>query len=747
MASAVDQALSANEIRLASRALGDGLMQTDLSVPAIHCGGCIRKIEQALGALDGVDGARVNLSTKRVSVNWRRGHDVPPLGETLAGLGFQAFLHEQREDGKDKELSRLVLALAVAGFASMNVMGLSVSVWSGAAGDTRDLFHWLSAAIALPTLAYSGRIFFQSAWRALRHGRTNMDVPISIGVLLAFGMSLYDTIHSQPHAYFDAAVSLLFFLLIGRTLDHLMRERARTAVKGLGRLAAYGATVIRDDGTHLYMPVEEIAPGMTILLPAGERVPADAVVIEGRSDMDCSLATGESAPETVQPGSQLRAGTLNLSGPLKIAVTAAAKDSFLAEMVRLMEAAESGRSGYRRLADRAASLYAPVVHLAAFLSFAGWMLATGDMHRSITIAVAVLIITCPCALGLAVPMVQVVAARLLYENGIMAKDGSAMERLAEVDTVLFDKTGTLTSGKPVLRDAGSIDPASLAMAAALAVHSRHPYSQALAAASAPADTALQDMAEHPGLGLEGRAGDDLWQLGRGEWIGPAADAADAGGTVLARNGEIVARFQFDDMLRPGAPEGVARLRERGYAIELISGDTPRAVAQTAAMLGIERFEARMLPAEKAGHVAALGKAGRKVLMVGDGLNDSAALIAAHVSIAPANAADIGRQAADFVFLRENLEAVPFAIRVSQAARGLIRQNFALSALYNAIALPVAVAGLVTPLIAALAMSLSSIVVVANALRLRPQGATRRAAHRRMTGGSARLRPLAARAAG
>lgn len=720
MASAAGYRLSADEIRLASRAIGTDLRQTDLSVPGIHCGGCIRRIEQALGALPGVEHARVNLSTRRVKVSWRAGEGPPPLGETLSELGFEAFLHEPQQDGKDPELARLIRALAVAGFASMNVMGLSVSVWSGAAGDTRDLFHWLSAAIALPALAYSGRVFFRSAWRALRHGRTNMDVPISIGVLLAFGMSLYDTVHSQPHAYFDAAISLLFFLLIGRTLDHLMRERARTAVKGLGRLAAYGATVIAADGTRTYRPMAEIAPDMTILVPAGERIPVDAVVLEGRSDIDASLATGESVPEAVAPGGSLRAGTLNLTGPLKIKVTAAAEDSFLAEMIRLMEAAEGGRSYYRRLADRAARLYTPVVHSAAFLGFLGWMLATGDLHHAVTIAVAVLIITCPCALGLAVPMVQTVAARRLYEQGIMVKDGSAMERLAEIDTIVFDKTGTLTSGRPVLLRDGPMDHTLLAMAATIAANSVHPYAQALAKTGERADLAFDSIVELAGQGLEARIGEDSWRLGRSEWALEGKDTAQATGTVLACNGRLMQAFAFEDELRAGAGRAVADLTACGFALEIISGDTPGIVAGTARDLGIENARGRLLPAEKAAHVAALGKTGRKVLMVGDGLNDAPALMAAHVSIAPGSAADVGRQAADFVFLRPDLEAVPFAIRTSLAADRLIRQNFAFAAFYNLLALPLAIAGFVTPLIAALAMSGSSILVIGNALRLRPR---------------------------
>ena len=312
-----------------------------------------------------MESARVNLSTKRVTIRWRADGAPPPFIETLKQAGFEAHLFDVEPDDKDGALSELIRALAVAGFAASNIMLLSVSIWSGAEAETRDLFHWLSAIIALPALAYSGRIFFRSAWQALRHGRTNMDVPISIGVLLAFGMSLYETVQHGPHAYFDAAISLLFFLLIGRTLDHMMRERARLAVKGLARLAARGALVVQADGTQVYLPVSEIRTGMTIMLAAGERVPVDATVIKGISELDVSLVSGEHAPLPATIGSVLRAGTLNLTGPLTIVATATADNSFLGEMLRMMEAAEQGRSAYRRIADRAASLYAPVVHLTA----------------------------------------------------------------------------------------------------------------------------------------------------------------------------------------------------------------------------------------------------------------------------------------------------------------------------------------------------------------------------------------------
>ncbi len=497
------------EILLASRVVADGIRQTDLAVPAIHCGACIRTIEKALGGLAGVESARANLSAKRVTVRWRSNGSPPPLVETLKQAGFEAHLFDIDSGRDDGALSELIRALAVAGFASSNIMLLSVSIWSGAEAETRDLFHWLSMFIALPALAYSGRIFFRSGWRALRHGRTNMDVPISLGVLLAFGLSVYETVQHGPHAYFDAAISLLFFLLIGRTLDHMMRERARQAVSNLVRLAARGAFVVQADGTQAYLPVEEIEPGMIVTLGAGERVPVDATVSKGESELDVSLVSGESVPLHATAGSAVLAGTLNLTGPLTLIATAKAGNSFLAEMIRMMEAAEQGRSGYRRIADRAAALYAPVVHTAALLTFIGWMIATGDLHKAITIAIAVLIITCPCALGLAVPIVQVMAAQRLFKNGIMVKDGSSIERLAEIDAVIFDKTGTLTSAAPRLVSKRDIDGATLGLAAALASHSRHPYSLALveaAAGLAPSPVVFDDVTEKAGFGLQAQSG-------------------------------------------------------------------------------------------------------------------------------------------------------------------------------------------------------------------------------------------------
>ena len=646
---------------------------------------------------------------------------MPDFVGKLASLGYPAHMFDVAADEADKEINRLLKALAVAGFAATNIMLLSVSIWSGAEAATRDLFHWISALIAIPALIWSGRIFFSSAWNALRHGRTNMDVPISIGVLLAYGMSLYETVNHGHHAYFDAAVSLLFFLLIGRALDHVMREKARTAVKGLARLSPRGALVEDAAGARSWMPVGDIKPGMRILLAAGERVPVDGRIETGSSELDCALVSGESAPQPVSVGMELRAGTLNLIAPLTMVATARADQSFLAEMIRLMEAAEGGKAHYRRLADRASQLYAPVVHLTAFLSFLGWMYLNGDWHHAVTIAVAVLIITCPCALGLAVPIVQVVAARRLFEAGIMVKDGSAMERLAQVTQALFDKTGTLTLGKPRLTNSHDIDRQALQIASSLAAHSRHPLSGAIIEAAPNfAPTSFLKVQEFPGFGIEGRQGSAVWRLGRREWAieGVTSRIESAGTeTVLSRNGVEVATLRFADQLRPNASQSITDLVALGIPSTILSGDINIAVQQAASALGVTDWHAGLLPADKLEFIEGRTGAGAKTLMVGDGLNDAPALRAAYVSMAPATAADIGRNAADFVFLRNALSAVPFAVEISRRAGTLIRQNFAIAILYNLLAVPLAVFGYVTPLVAALAMSGSSIIVVANAMRL------------------------------
>ncbi len=712
----------ADELWMASRQLENGLRQTDLAVPGVHCGACITTVEKALKAQPEVERARVNLSTKRVSFVWKeeldgKRTDPARLVRAIAEAGYESHLFSPANDVADGERNLLIRSMAVAGFAAMNIMLLSVSVWSGAEAATRDLFHWISAAIAGPAIIYAGQHFYKSAFNALRHRRMNMDVPIVIAVSLSYAMSLWETMHHGAEAYFDACVSLLFFLLIGRTLDHIMRDRARSAITGLARLVPRGATVLGEDGVREFRPVEEILPGERISIAVGERVPVDCVVREGASDIDMSIVNGESMPLSVGVGAALQGGTLNLTGPLVAEATAAMRDSFVAEIIQLMEAAEGGKARYRRIADRAADIYAPAVHLLALAAFVVWGLYFGDWKHALTIAISVLIITCPCALGLAVPVVQVVAAGRLFRSGIMVKDGSAMERLAEADTVVFDKTGTLTVGRPQLLNASEIEPAVLAQAAELASHSNHPLSRALSLYRNGGE-AMRQIREIPGSGLEAETDKGHWRLGHAEFASGEVSDGEGSQTVLSLNGKRIATFHFEDQLRPAARDTVANLQARGFLVSILSGDRKNAVSAIAGRLGVDRWYAGIFPSGKVESVRALGAEGRKVLMTGDGINDAPALAAAHVSMAPATAADVGRQAADFVFMHDGLDAVTTAIDVSRKAGQLIRQNFAFAILYNAVAIPLALMGFVSPLIAAAAMSSSSIIVVLNALRLR-----------------------------
>lgn len=701
----------------------NGLARLDLAVFGAKCAGCIRKIESSMSALPEMQSARLNLSTGRLSLLWKDGAFTPRLiSERLDALGYRSapFDPEAAEKESDAEGRRLLRALAVAGFATANIMLLSVSVWAGG-GEmgpaTRELLHWVSAVIAIPAALFSGRTFFASAYAALAKGRANMDVPISLGVILALSISLYEFFAGGEHTYFDAAVMLLFFLLIGRYLDHRLRLRARAAARDLLALQAVTASRIGADGVLTSVAARDIAPGDRLMLAPGDRVPVDGVVEEGSSALDMSLVTGESAPVRVGEGALLHAGVLNLTGRLTMRAVKTADDSLVADLTRLIEAGEQSKSRYIRLADRAAALYVPVVHSLALATFLGWyFIGDAGLRTSLMNAVALLIITCPCALGLAAPAVQVVATGRLFRSGVLVKSGDALERLAEVDTVIFDKTGTLTFGKPRLSNRDAIADDVLTAAASLARISRHPLSRAIVAEAGPGKAA-PDAVETPGEGVEGTINGVRARLGKAAFAGAAA-GDDGLQEAWFRLGDGPAvRLTFEDAIRPDAAGAVLALKNLGLKIEMLSGDTESAAATVAAATGVDRWRAGVSPREKIARIEELRAQGRKIAMVGDGLNDAPSLAGADASLSPGTAADASQAAADFVYQGDSVGPITDAVRVSRSARRRVVENFCFAALYNACAVPLAAMGLVTPLIAAIAMSGSSMIVTLNALRL------------------------------
>jgi len=793
----------------------DGTHELTLAVDGLQCGACVWLIESILGREPAVESGRINMTSRRLKLVWRgEARLAADLVARVEALGYRLmpFDAQTLAAASDQVGRKLIRALAVAGFAAGNVMLISIGVWAGAAAGwldsmgpaTRTLLHWVSALIALPAIAYAGMPFFASAAAALRQRHANMDVPISVGVVLVAMMSLAETLNHGPHTYFDSAITLLFFLLIGRVLDHRARGQARATAEQLLTLRASDAAVLQPDGSVARRPQQSIGVGDRVLVGLGEAVSADGVVERGASSLDTSLVTGESLPLSVAPGCRVFAGTLNLGEPLVIRATATGGATLLAECVRLIEAAESRRTRFVVLADRVARRYAPAVHLAALLTFAYWYFAGGlTLSGALLIASAVLIITCPCALALAVPAVQVIATSRLFRKGVLLKSPTALERLAEVDTVVFDKTGTLSEPDlGLIMD--DLDPEALRQAAAIAASSRHPLARALVEAAGTVPAA-EGVIEVPGQGLHWRD----WRLGsrafahatgnpaepqgaprqgalrqgaltqeaprqeaprqeaprqgapgqaaprpteasdaagnaasacldsagckgnvasviaeaatprRDTWPGadrPADDEPWAPELWLIGPGRAATRFTFKERPRRDAAEIVPRLRDLGLQVHLISGDRTAAVRRMAEAVGITEWHAAKTPVEKVAFIEALAAGGHRVLMVGDGLNDSPSLAAAHVSASPSSAADISQTVADVVFQGALLAPVAQVIETARRARSVMGQNLALSIGYNLLMVPLAVAGWVTPWLAAAAMSSSSLLVIANSFR-------------------------------
>lgn len=702
----------------------DGLQSLYILVGGVTCALCIQKIESALTGQADVKTAKLNFGARRLLIEWdgsaARANDFVAIIENL-GYHVQPYDEKSAQEQSKSEERFLLLCLGVAAFAMGNVMLLSVGVWSTSAETmgmaTRDLLHWVSAIIALPAILFSGRPFFRSALKVLRNGHTNMDVPISLALMLASGASLFEVINHGEHVYFDSAIMLTFFLLIGRYLDFKARDNARSSAHDLLKSFQGFASVLEKGKTKRVL-IRDIKEGMMVRVAAGEQFPVDGFVQEGVSTIDASLVTGETLPRDLQLKDTVYAGTLNLSAPITIKVAKPAGDSLLSDIVRLMDKAAQAQAAYVRIADKAAQLYTPVVHAMALLTFLGWLLFGGlAWQESLMIAITVLIITCPCALGLAVPVVQVLATGRLMKRGVFVKSGDALERLAGIDTAVFDKTGTLTLGRPILKSKNR--KKDLKRAASLATHSAHPLSRAITKAYTGALLNFSSIKEHGGRGLSGKYEGKTIKLGSRSFCGDKnAKGSDAPEIWLSVAGESPVQFQFEDTLREEACDVIQQMNNQKIETYLVSGYREKVVKSIARKTGIANIYFEQTPVEKFQIMENLQKDGRKVLMVGDGLNDAPVLAGADVSIAPGTAIDMAQNAADIIFMGDALSPIYKTYETAKQAQVLVKQNFTLAVMYNLIAIPLAVSGFVTPFIAALAMSGSSLLVIANSFRLK-----------------------------
>lgn len=709
----------------------DGAAFVELAVDGIDKPEAINEIEGGLEQMEGVLEARLNYTSHRVRITWRD-ENVDPSAflSRLKDLGYRAYPHVVRteEEAEARKEKWLLRCLGIAGFASMNIMLLSVSVWAGNASEisteTRDLFHWISALIALPAVGYAGQPFFRSAFAAIRERRLNMDVPIVVGILLAMIMSVYETLNHARNAYFDSGVMLLFFLLCGRCLDQAMRRKTRAVAGNLAALKSETAHRLDDNGQAVMVPVDALQPGDRILVRPGDRVAVDGIVLSGNSQVDESIVTGETVPRKAEVGSIVYAGSTNFGTAMTIRATAIGEETLLNEIERLLDRAASGKSKYVQLADKVGAAYAPVIHIGAALTLVAWLMMGATFHDAILTAIAVLIITCPCALALAVPVVQVVASGNMFKAGILLNSGDAIERLAGIDTVIFDKTGTLTLPEPKVVNRNDIDPVLLEIGARLAVSSHHPLSMAIAS-EALTRVPYDDVEEIAGEGVRTLVEGKQARLGSlafcdiESWDASVSTEAAQASLIAVSYGDRKAVLMVRQILRPDAAETIALLRRHGIDnIGIMSGDRPGAVEPVAKSLRIDTWKGGMTPAGKIEAIRAMQQNGASILMVGDGLNDAPALAAADVSLSPITAANLAQVHADAVFLGDKLHPVFFSLAVARKSRLLMRENLVFALLYNLIAVPLAFLGHVTPLVAALAMSGSSLVVTLNGLRAR-----------------------------
>lgn len=728
----------------------------NLLVEGIHCAACVWLIENGLRAMPGVEEARVNLTGRRLRVKWDNSRlQLSRILRRLAEIGYAAapFDPESAEGAISRQNRDMLYRMAWAGFAMMNLMWISIALYAGAdQGEFRSLFQWLGFIIATPTILYSGTPFYRGAWSGLRTGHLSMDLPIAIGVTTTYLYSLYVTLglSSIGDVYWDTVVNFLFVILVGRYLEAISRRRAVASTQRLLDLQPKVATRLDDEAglAESVVPIRALKVGDRVLIRPGERIPVDGEVIEGRSSVDESMLTGESRPVGKGLGDEVVAGTINGAGVLSVRVDALLRQTALGRIIRLVEDAQASRAPIQRLADRIVPWFVAATLSLATLTFILWV--GRDVEIAVMAATAVLIITCPCAFGMATPMAVAVATGLGASRGILIKNGAVLERLSSIDHFVFDKTGTLTMGRPrvtarldqggrwcpLTDSVADFDPTErehLRRLLLLERLSEHPVAKAIVelcerAGITPDERSLEAVEVVPGLGIKGFVEGVEVVAGSREWLrrnavelgSEPSDAPDgAGGLVYcAVDGREVLRLGVADPLREDAAEVIARMRAQGIRVTLLTGDRHETAMEVAAQLGGIDVIAGVLPEDKDRVVADLQRNGHRVAMVGDGVNDAPALVRADVGIAMGSGTDVSIASADIVLMSSELARVEEAARLSRRTLRTIRQNIGISVTYNLIMIPLAMAALVTPLIAAVSMPLSSLAVIGNSARIR-----------------------------
>jgi len=714
--------------------------EVGLFLEGLRCAGCVRRVEQTLAAAAGVREASVNFASQRALVRHDpEATDPGRLAAQVAELGYEAVPYDPTalERPAERNARAALTRLLVAGFLAANVMLVSVALYIGSYSDlddvTRRALRWLVSALSLPAVTWCAAPFWRGALAGLRRREITMDVPVVLGAGTAFAAGVAGTLAETRHLFTDSAAMIVFLILLGRTLEQRARARADGAVERLAALRPAEAWLRR--GSELArVDARELRAGDRVAVPPGEAVPADGRVLRGESEVDEALLSGESLPVVRRPGDAVTGGTRNLIAELDVEVTAALAEGTLARLGALLERAAAEKPALQRLADRIASRFAPAVVLLALAAGAGAALYGSSPLEAALRASAVLIVACPCALGLATPAAVTAALGRAAALGVLVKRGDALERCAGVDMALLDKTGTLSEARLAvcgLALAEGVDAERLvALAAGAEGASAHPLADALRREAAARGIAPVDLAPrtlHAGLGVEAGpvlVGSRALLASRGVAVGGVLEEesqklAEAGLSLafVAEAGRCLGVLGVADTLRPDARAAVARLRALGLAVGLVTGDHAGAARLAAGAAGIDDVRADVLPEDKVAAVRAARSAGRRVLVAGDGLNDAAALAAADVGVAMARGADVSIHAADVVVRSQRLGALADLVELSRATFRRIRENLAFALVYNAVAVPLAVVGVLEPLAAAVAMSLSSLAVTANAIRL------------------------------